>query len=449
MLFKPEVMEFSSFFSIESLTDTFNQRIAGSTIRGVDGTTVKKFQRELDSEIQLISERALAGKYKFSRYKEKLIVKSARSLPRQISVPSVRDALALRALCDYLAANCPDRVPEPPHRYIKDISELIKDNPEDKCFVRLDIKNFYPTVCHNLLLNGLFKYGIDALALNLTTAAISSPTGKDAIGTQNKRGIPQGLSVSNILASIYFKGFDNKWAKKQHYFRYVDDILVICPKADSRKIMTELRQDLSKTLKLVAHKPTKGGSGKTTTKTLTQGVDYLGYTISDQPLKVRKKSYRKVLDAIVKICTRHKFEKSDAQFLWKLNLRITGCTFNERSVGWVFYFRQMNDMDQLHRLDGFVKQMLRKYGRSDLESKVLNFVKTYREIRFNRKDTKYIPNFDKYTLDDMVKTIVLLTNDTEEAVRNKTEDAIKKQFFGLIKKQTDQLEQETIDFATS
>lgn len=449
MLFNIKPSNFEDFFTEEYLTKLFEERISESNFRGADGTTVKRFGSDLESQVKFISSKVLAGNYSFSRYKEKLILKGATSLPRQISVPTVRDALTLRALCDYLAVTFSKSVPRPPHEYTKKIVQAIASEESNISFVRLDIKNFYPSVNHEILLDKLAKGGLEQRGVALVESAIQTETGKSQPAQANIVGVPQGLSISNILASIYFADFDEKWSMKVNYFRYVDDILILAETSSANKVLEDVFSDLKSSLLLDAHEFTKGGSGKTTIRTLSQGVDYLGYTISQRPLRVREKSYRKVFEAIVKICTRHKYDKNDSRFLWKLNLRITGCTFHERSIGWAFYFRQMEDMAQLHRLDVFVRQMLKKYGRPELTDKVMSFVKAHREIRFNRAETNYIPNFDTFTLGDMVQTVALLTNETEEEIGLKTRAEIEKQFFNLIKKQAVQLEQETIDFATS
>lgn len=436
-------------FSVDCLKGIFDDRISKNKFRGVDGTTVKTFENNLTSEIELISQRIISGTYTFSRYKEKLILKGANSIPRQISIPTVRDALALRALCEYLVTIFPKSTLKPPHEYIKNIVTIVEQEGANLNFIRLDIKNFYPSIDHNVLLDKLKRGGLDEAAIMLVKAAIKTPTGLNGDDHGNPLGVPQGLSISNILASIYFQDFDEKWLSKYKYFRYVDDIMILESSDIAKAILDEITEDLKKSLKLDAHELSVGGSGKTTIQTVSQGVDYLGFTISDRPLKVRERSYRKVFEAIIKICTRHKYNPSDALFFWKLNLRITGCTFSERSVGWAFYFRQMNDISQLHRLDVFVRKVLKRYGRQELVGSVKSFVKTHREIRYNRRETKYIPDFDIYELEDMIKIISLLTGEKEEEIKREKEEIIEKKFRSLIKKQTEQLEQETIDFTMS
>jgi RNA-directed DNA polymerase len=437
------------FFSPEYLRKVFAERIAKGNFRGVDGINVRSFTTILEQEIGFIAQKVAKEQYEFSRYKEKLILKGSASLPRQISIPTIRDALTLRVLCDLLASTFSDSIPKPPHDYIKRIVAVTSKSEGETSLVRLDIRNFYPSINHETLLTKLVEGGLDQYAVSLVKGAIENPTGTDKSAPKKIVGVPQGLSISNILAAYYFREFDLRWSKEFNYFRYVDDILVICPTSIAKEILGLIISDLSKSLSLSAHELSQGGSGKTSLTDLTSGADYLGFTISHKALRVREKSYRKIFDAIAKIFTRHKYDMSDERFLWKLNLRITGCKFEERSVGWVFYFRQMTDMSQLHRLDVFVQQMLSKFGRMDLADRVLKFVKTYREIRFNREDTMYIPDFDNYTLADMIRTIALLTKESGAMVAEDSRVNIQKKFFALIKKQTVQLERESVDFSVS
>jgi RNA-directed DNA polymerase len=262
------------------------------------------------------------------------------------------------------------------------------------------------------------------------------------------RGIPQGLSISNILSSIYFTEFDNKHRASAKYFRYVDDILMLCPPPDAGNALELMTLSLKSELKLDAHSHTNDGAGKTTIRTLSEGIDYLGFTISKGPLRVRRASYKRMLDAIIRICSR-KNDETDSRFMWKLNLRITGCRFMGRSIGWAFYFRQLEDIKQLHRLDVFVSQQLKRVNEAHLVPQVKNFAKTYREIRFNRKHTTYIPNFDEIDLEEMVRTLSLFDTRPIERIREQSEAKIKSNFWNLVKKETALLEKETIDFALS
>jgi hypothetical protein len=69
---------------------------------------------------------------------------------------------------------------------------------------------------------------------------------KLANGKIVKKGIPQGLPISAVLANLYLFDFDleivNRWVKQQnvYYRRYSDDIFIVCDK----KLCNEIEKDI-------------------------------------------------------------------------------------------------------------------------------------------------------------------------------------------------------------
>lgn len=69
-------------------------------------------------------------------------------------------------------------------------------------------------------------------------------------GEHSKKGIPQGLAISAVLANIYMSDFDRRVNVYVHslggiYKRYSDDIIIVCPKTKG----TQLRQYVIKEIK--------------------------------------------------------------------------------------------------------------------------------------------------------------------------------------------------------
>lgn len=126
-------------------------------------------------------------------------MKEATSLPSQISVPTVCDALTLRTFCDYLAILFSESVRRPSHEFMKRFAQAVIDGRSNLNFVRLDIKNFYPSVNHQFLLDMLAKGGMAKHETELVKAAIETVMGKPQLGQGNTIGVPQGLSISKIL----------------------------------------------------------------------------------------------------------------------------------------------------------------------------------------------------------------------------------------------------------
>ena len=119
---------FDDFFSEAALVSLFENRIKGNRSVGTDGQSAAQFSDVLDYEVRGIAARIASGSYSFSRYKQKLILKGPTSFPREIAIPSVRDALVLRALCDYLHTFIPSSITRPPHQFVADAFREGADN---------------------------------------------------------------------------------------------------------------------------------------------------------------------------------------------------------------------------------------------------------------------------------------------------------------------------------
>ena len=93
---------FYRYFSPKRLQQIYYDKIKYRANVGMDRVTPKAFEDNLDNNIQIISRKVLSGVYKFTRYREVLISKGRGKEPRVISIPTVRDKLALSACHQFL-----------------------------------------------------------------------------------------------------------------------------------------------------------------------------------------------------------------------------------------------------------------------------------------------------------------------------------------------------------
>ena len=91
-----------------------------------------------------------------------------------------------------------------------------------------------------------------------------------------------------------------------------------------------------------------------------------------------------------------------------MNLRIGGCVFDGRRVGWLFFFSQTENMQQLKQLDAFVSRQAKKVLETGDQNRLKTFTRGYYEIRHNFIDSKYFPNFDKFDDDQKRAQVSLL-----------------------------------------
>ena len=439
---------FDHAFSEQYLRSVYENHISKATFVGLDGISVSSFSKSLDREVALISQKVLNGSYKFTRYREKLILKSAHKPPRQLSIPTVRDALTLRAICDLLNYQFQECKMKPPHDCTKRVAQAASKASLNDSFLRLDIVNFYSSINHATLRDLLSSKRAEDRLVSFIAEAVNNPTGFDKNCFEGV-GVPQGLSISNVLAMIYLQNFDKHFEEKYTYFRYVDDIVLIVPSKKAKEIYYEVSGYLKGELKLETHPLSRDQNSKTGITSIDEGVEYLGYHMFRDSLRIRDRSYKKMFRAIVGRLRPVKSSAKVDRIIWRLNLIITGCRFDGQSAGWVFFFRQSTHLNQFHRMDAFVRKQLIYYRLKEHVTEVKRFVKTYHEVRYNRDETTHIPNFDNYTLSDMKDTIELLMDISVKELDAMDESKIKEIFKTMIKREVAWLERETIDFGSS
>ncbi len=393
-------------FTKEKLKDLYYSSVRFKTAVGIDKINKKKFENNLEENINVIYYKVRNGSYKFSRYREKLILRGRNKFPRVVSIPTIRDKLTLKALYEILSKVYENETPFV-HRIIKDVSTSLNEN-EYNGVIRLDVKNFYPSINHDILFNQIRKKIRNKDIIKLINCAITQSTVDKSIKNKNEQnsiGVHQGLSISNILANIYFLPIDKKYSKKDSlkYFRYVDDILILCNFNNIVNIKEEFIEDC-KELELELH---SDDTEKFESCLISNGFTYLGYVFNSAVITVRKKSIDHMRETIIKLFTNYKYsDNHDINKLkWVIDLRITGCIFNETKYGWLFFFSQINDFQLLNSLDHFIKKQMIRFGIDSSKIKFKRFIRTFHEITKNLSNTSYIPNFDKILISD--KRIIL------------------------------------------
>lgn len=389
--------DFRKHFSLKSLKKLFVQEIRYKSAKGIDHISTLTFEGKLPENLKIIYHKVQSGTYRFSQYREKLLSRGSEKTPRVISIPTIRDKLVQKALAEILKATFGSQTPLL-HVIINDVISTYHSGLYDSV-LRLDVKDFYPSIVHINLIKEIKKKIKKKEILYLIENAISQKTvSRPSKKDKNKatKGVPQGLSISNILANIYLSPIDIKYTAKQsiRYFRYVDDILIFCNEVDIKVIHEEFEKDFTD-LGLDLHK--EDNISKSTLGKTADGFSYLGYEFKNSKISIRKKSVDKLRESILRLFTDYKYTKpEDIEFLkWALNLRITGCIFNKSKYGWLFFFSQIDDLALLGGLDHFIQTQLKRFNIAGLKPKT--FLRTYHEIRQNLSKTTYIPNFDKFS----------------------------------------------------
>lgn len=412
-----DTMLFGNLFSAKALESVFKEEFASTSSKGVD--RLNGFQFEKNAKVQLVtaSAKCLIGTYRFSPFLEVLKTKGRDKNPRLIGIPTVRDRVVLHQLNRFLATLYAERVPKNvASTYVREISiDLKGKSPAETWICSTDIKTFYDSIQRDRLLKVLAKRISSQRALKLIGHALATPT----VPKNTRRakhsdyrtdvGVPQGLAISNILASIYMQVVDDVMPTTGiTYYRYVDDVLMYGGHDAVQKAFVSLRARL-KRRGLSLHPI---GSGKSYLQQLSKPFGYLGYTFHWPLISVRDSTTERFLQSIAakfsdythnktRRLERFKYltpERVKEIFVLELNERITGAISHKKRYGWIAYFNQISDLKLLHRLDKAIEGMFKRlpdFGcKAPADLKKLR--RAYFEMKFNPQGG-YVRDYDKVT----------------------------------------------------
>ena len=403
---------FKKRFSRKSLLNIYSDKIKHSGAIGLDRTRPSSLEKRLSEELEHIAVKVGQGEYRFTAYKEKLILKGASSCPRQISIPTARDRIVLRALCNCLADVFPSAKLSLPQMVIDSLKDALVSERYGE-YAKIDLKNFYPSIPHDLIASATNKKIRKPELRRLITDALTTPTVPESKGgkgaDRSTVGVPQGLAISNVLAEIALQSIDVAFEARPGiwYKRYVDDILILTPADEALPTAKELIGNLQ-ALKLNPHG--FGPDSKSKVASLTEPFSFLGYQIEDGNILIRQESILRFESSIAKIFTayRHKLanarsradkERAQAYCQWKLNLRITGCIFEGKRLGWAAYFSQITTTAQLRAVNHTIRKIAARFcPQGEIRPKSL--IKTFYELqRGLSANHRYIPNLDELNVD--------------------------------------------------
>lgn len=100
-----------------------------------------------------------------------------------------------------------------------------------------------------------------------------------------------GNYTSQVFANIYLNEIDQyvkHTLKQKYYYRYLDDsIVLVKTKSEAKEVLKQIKEFLFNNLQLELNQKTQIFKSK-------QGVNFCGYKIKENKLKIREKGKRKL-----------------------------------------------------------------------------------------------------------------------------------------------------------
>ncbi len=251
---------------------------------------VWSFRQQWPVEKGRLKAELAAGQYRFGLLTRITLVDG-----EDVDLWSARDAWVLKALAIVLADVLPvsSRCTHVKgHGGAKAAVRQVHHHLATNRFVmRTDVKSYYASIDHLLLMDRLAVYVRDRRILSLLGQYMRRTAESGGTFWDHERGISLGCPLSPLMGAFYLDDLDRRMAKTGlFYVRFMDDILVLAPTRWKLRGAVKAVNAILGSLRLEKH-PDKTFIGK-----IDKGFDFLGYHFSRAGLTVARATIEKFVE---------------------------------------------------------------------------------------------------------------------------------------------------------
>ena len=276
--FQPARTIYQDLIEPARLEDAFEHIINHSIAPGVDGCAPDDYRNSYESLAARLSTDLRTGTYKPSPLLGFVAPKDGSRL-RPLAVPTVRDRMAQRAACELLSPAIEMLLEDCSYAYRKGFSRVGAARAIERAYdegfryvLDADITSFFDAVTWTQLfakLEALFPF---EPLVGLIEEWVRVPVMFDGKLIKRERGLPQGISVSPLLANLFLDEFDEELLGRDYRLvRFADDFIVLCKDLESAQVA---REDARNALERIG---LKLNEEKTAVRSFDEGFNYLGY----------------------------------------------------------------------------------------------------------------------------------------------------------------------------
>lgn len=276
---------------------------------GVDQMSWDVLDKDRNKQLYKLWNRLTSGSYFPSPVKELSIKKKGGGI-RKLGIPTILDRIAQEVVKTPLEQLLEPLLHASSYGYRKDknchqaLEKALKNALHHGWAIDLDIKGFFDTIDHKMLLKAVKHYCKEPwILLYVKRWLQAGVVQEDGMYIDRLTGTPQGGVISPLLANIYLHVVFDKWMEKNHpekpFERYADDIVVHCKTEKQAKFVKAMIEKRMKGCKLQLHpEKTKIVNLRgTTEKKYPRSLDFLGFTLKIQ--MVQTKEGRKLMPTLV------------------------------------------------------------------------------------------------------------------------------------------------------
>ena len=339
-------------YRVKLLRSSFTKVKANNGAAGVDHVTIDHYEKNLEDNLEKLSEQLKEGTYSPQSVRREYIPKPGRDDKRPLGIPTVRDRIVQTALKDLLEPIFEKEFADQsfgfrPNKGTKDALRELQDllNEGHTYVVDADIKSYFDNIPHDKLEARVEEKVTDNGILSLIESYLRAEIMEEAKSWTPDGGTPQGAVISPLLANVYLNPLDHLMEDKGFsMIRYADDFVVLCRTKEEARKALKVINNWVKNAGLSLH-PDKT---KLVDATERGGFDFLGYHFERGYRWPRKKSKDKLKDSV-----RNKTPRNYGDSLEKCISKL-----NKTLEGWYEYFKHSH-YTTFGPIDGWIRMRLR------------------------------------------------------------------------------------------
>ena len=341
--------------SRDNLNEAYNDVVENQGAAGVDGISVADLREYLRE-----NSRDLVRSLKDLTYKptpvKSIEIPNPDGTQRKLGIPTVVDRLVQQAVARVMTPVFEKVFSDNsfgfrPGRGASQAMNQVIDfyNQGYHVVVDLDLKSFFDTVDHDLLIKFVGQYIDDEWLLKLIRKFLTSGVIIGKKFQKTEKGTPQGGNLSPLLANIYLNELDKVLTSRGHKFvRYADDCnIYVKSRRAGERVLKSITKFLEKDLKLTMNREkTKVGSPRK--------LKFLGFSLGSYKvayLRVSEQAKKKVKYELKTLTKRNRGRSLDTILL----------DVRQKMVGWLNYFSAAKMGSFIRYLNRWLRSRIRQY----------------------------------------------------------------------------------------
>ena len=176
------------------------------------------------------------------------------------------------------------------------VREVSSNLAQHEFVFRTDVKGYYASINHHILMEIVGRYVQDEAVLALLWGYLRRYVSDGGNFSDITQGISLGCPLSPLMGALFLKPLDDRMAELGcFYVRFMDDWVILAP------TRWKLRRAIKAVNEVIAELRVEKHPDKTFIGRIARGFDFLGYWFSPQGLGVAKKTVDRMVAKVSRL----------------------------------------------------------------------------------------------------------------------------------------------------